>query len=98
MTREELQDKIDELEEAAGSLDEPEKTFKLGEIDRLKIKIEGMALEDVLKELEKMELPAHTVIDEQIKKAKDAQEANETRVEAFNIAFSIIKTALKIII
>ncbi len=98
MTREELKTKIQELTEAANGLAEPDKTFKLGEVDRLKIKLEGMALEELRQKLEQIQLPDLQQIDEQIAAAKDSTEAHQARVHAFNAAIGILKTALGIVL
>jgi len=96
MTRKELDNKIRELTETADGLDEPDKTFKLNEVDRLKIEIEGMALQELRNKLEQIQLPDIEEMDEQIAAAKDATTAHKTRVDAFNAAIEILTAALNI--
>jgi len=98
MTREELDTKIQELTEAANGLEEPDRTFKLSDIDRLKIKLEGMALDELRQKMEQIQLPDLQKIDKQIAAAKDATKANQARVDGFNTAFAALKTAIGIVL
>jgi hypothetical protein len=91
MTKEELQDKIQDLIGAASGLAEPDKTFALGEVDRLKIKVEGMALADLRHKLEQIKLPDLQEIDTYITAAKDAASAHQLRVDALNSAIGLLK-------
>lgn len=98
MTKEEILSKIAELEEAAKSMDEPDKTFKLSDIDQLKIELEGLAISDVAEKMRSISLPEIEQMDSNIAAAKDATAAHSQRVLAFNMAFEFIKGALGIII
>jgi hypothetical protein len=98
MTKEELETKIQELTEVANGLEEPEKTFKLADINTLKITLEGMALEELRKKMDQIQLPDLQEIDKQIAVAKAATEAHNIRVDAFNVAFELLKKGLDIVI
>lgn len=98
MTRDELKTKINELKDVASSLAEPDKTFKLGEINQLEIELEGMALDEIRQKLDQISLPSVQEMDDLIDKAKKATEEHQSRVNAFNGAFSILKKALGIVI
>ena len=98
MTKEQLQRKIQELTEAASGLTEPDKTFALGEVYQLKIKVEGMALVQLRQKLEQIELPSLQEMNEYIKAANDATKANQRRVDALNSAIGLLKTGLGIVL
>jgi hypothetical protein len=98
MTKEELETKIQELTEVANSLEEPEKTFKLSDINMLKIKLEGLALKELRQKMDQMKLPDWQEMDKQIAAAKIATEAHEVRLDAFNVAFELLKKGLDIVL
>jgi uncharacterized protein YdgA (DUF945 family) len=98
MTRMELTTRINELTKTANSLDEPDKTFTLNEIDKMAIEIEGMALEELCRRLEQIQLPELREIDEQIAAAEDATKAHQSRVEALNIGIGILRTVIGIMV
>ncbi len=98
MTKEELQNKIQELTEAANGLEEPDKTFALSDVDRLKIEVEGMALAEILQKLEQIKIPDLQEMDKQIKAAKDANNSATKRVDALNFALKLLKTGLGIVL
>ena len=98
MTKEELETKIQELTEAANSLEEPEKTFKLADINNLKMALESLALEVLMEKMAQIQLPDLQEMDKQIAAAKTATEAHNTRVDAFNAAFDLLKKGLDIVL
>jgi uncharacterized coiled-coil DUF342 family protein len=98
MTREELDAKIRELTEAANSLDVAERDEQLDEIDMLKIRIAGMALAEITRKLDQIQLPDLQKMDSQIQAAKDATKAYQGRVDAFKIAMNVLKTGIGILI
>lgn len=98
MTKEELQNKIQELTDAANGLEEPDKTFALSDVDKLKIELEVMALADVLQKLEQIQIPDLQEMDKHIKAAKDATNIATQRVYALNFAIKVLKTGLGIVL
>ena len=98
MTEEELQTKIEELTEAANGLTEPDKTFALGEVDQLKIKMEGMTLADLRQNLEQIQLPAIQEMNEYITAAKDTTRAYQQRVNALSSAIGLLRTGLRMLL
>lgn len=98
MTRDELIAKIAALKLAAEGLEEPDKTFKLNDIAALEIELEGMALEELIASLNRMTLPEIQEMDHKIAEAQQANTDNQFRVDAFNTAFGILKTAVGIVL
>jgi len=98
MTKDELETKITELKVAANGLNEPKKTLKLNVVARLKMDINGMALDDIVAKLGGIDLPTLQKMDSLIAKAKSATEAHNKRVEYFDQAVGMIKTAIGIVL
>ncbi|MBO9492419.1 hypothetical protein J7384_18805 [Endozoicomonas sp. G2_1] len=98
MNKQELLDKISQLEQAAEQLDEPDKTFKLTDASKLKIAIEGMAISDIAQKMQSIELPKIQEMESSIHLATQAINSNAQRVDAFNKAYGIIKGALSLAI
>jgi hypothetical protein len=98
MTRDELTAKIAALKSAAAGLKEPDKTFRLNDIAALEIELEGMALDELVARLNQMTLPDIQDMDRKIAAAQQANKDNQFRVDAFNTAFGILKTALGIVL
>lgn len=98
MTKDEILAKITELKEAAEGLDEPEKTFKLSDIDQLEIEVQGMAISDVADKMRTISLPALQDMDAAIQAARDATAAQAQRLAAFDKAYGFIKGALGILL
>ncbi len=98
MTKDEILTKINLLRQAAASLEEPEKTFKLSDVDQLEIQVQGMTIDEIAKLVNTIELPDLGAMDAAIQGAKDATAAHSKRVEAFNSAYGIIKGVLGIVL
>lgn len=94
MTKEELMAKIAKLRQGAETLDEPERTFKLADVDQLEIQIAGMALDEIADKMRAISLPDTEAMDVDIKAARDATAAHALRVAAFDKAYGLIKTGL----
>jgi hypothetical protein len=88
---------IQQLTEAADGLEEPEKTFKLSEINRFKFRLEGQVLDELRQKIEKIQLKDLKEIDTQIAAAKNATAIHQFRFDAFNVAFGLLKKALGIL-
>ncbi len=98
MTREELAAKIRALAEVATTLEEPDRSLKLGDIDQLEIELAAMALEETRARLERVQLPDVEQIDAKIAAARDATKSHLFRVDAFNAALGLLKTAAGILL
>jgi len=98
MTRDQLLQSISELEAAANNMDEPDKTFKLSDIDQLKMELDGMALSDINARMAAISLPDINEMNSNIASAKDANNQHTQRVAAFNSAFQFITGVLKFVI
>lgn len=96
MTKDEILEKIVVLRQAADSLEEPEKTFKLSDTDQLEIQLQGMAISDVADKMRSISLPDLEAMDANIQAASDATAAHSQRVSAFNRAYDFVKGALGI--
>ena len=96
ITKEQLLRKVEELENAAKKMREPDKTFKLSEIDNLQIEIESMALSEIVSKLQAVSIPKIEEMDQEIAKANNAMETHQNRVQAFNAGVSLIIKILQI--
>jgi uncharacterized membrane protein YccC len=94
MTRVELETRIHDLARVANSLDQPDKTFMLNEIDRIIREIDGMALAEFRQKLEQIQLVKLREVDEKIAAARDATKAHQFRVEAVETAIGILRTVI----
>lgn len=94
MTKQELSDRISELLKAADKLDEPERTFKLVDVSRLKIAIHGMSVSDIAGKMQSISLPEIQELEDSIQLATQAVSSHSARVKAFNKAYGIIKGAI----
>ena len=91
MDKQELLNKISQLEQAAEEMDEPDKTFKLTDVSTLKISIEAMAISDIAQKMQSIDLPKINEMEDSIQLATQAISSNAQRVHAFNKAYGIIK-------
>ncbi|WJG10690.1 hypothetical protein [Aliiglaciecola sp. LCG003] len=98
MNKQQLMSKIEELRQAAESLEGATKAFKLNEISILKIKIEGMAIQDIAAKMNSITLPELADMDVAIESAANAVKTQQQRVQAFDKAYTFIKTALGLVI
>lgn len=98
MNKQEIIDKIEELKLAAAGLEGATRTFKLDDISRLKIKLEGMSINDVANKMGSISLPDISEMNSAIEDATSSIKSHEQRVNAFNKAFNFIKTSLSIIV
>lgn len=94
MNKQELLDKISQLEQAAKQMNEPDKTFKLTDISTLRIAIEGMAISDIAQKLQSIELPKIQEMEDAIQLATQSTSSHAQRVDAFNKVYGIIKGAI----
>ena len=86
------------LEQAAEGFNEPDKTFMLDDVSRLKIQLEGMAISDIVAKMNVISLPELGKMNANIQAAKNANSSQSQRVEAFKSAFNFIKSVIGIII
>jgi hypothetical protein len=98
MNKQETMEKIESLKQAAEGLEGATKTFKLDDISRLKIKLEGMSISEVADKMSSISLPDISDMNEAIEDASDSIKSHEKRVNAFNKAFSFLKTSLGVIV
>lgn len=98
MTRDELNARIAVLKAAAEGLEEPDSTFKLNDIAALEIELEGLALDELVARLNRITLPDIRKMDQKIAAARQDNTDNQFRVDAFNTAFGILKTAVGIVL
>jgi hypothetical protein len=98
MNKQEILDKIDALKVAAEGFEGSTKTFKLDDVSRLKIKLEGMSIEDIANKMRAISLPDISDMNSAIADAASSIKTHEQRVSAFNKAFTFIKTSLSIVI
>ncbi len=96
MTEQELKARIADLKMLAETLEEPEKTLRLNEINMLKMEIEGMALDDLNSRLEKIKLADIQIMDAEIAAAKEAVSIQQKVIKAFDVGIKIVKTALDV--
>lgn len=94
MNKQELLDKISQLELAANQMNEPDKTFKLTDVSTLKIAVEGMAISDIAQKMGSIELPKLQEMENGIQVATQAISSHAQRVDAFNKVYGIIKGAI----
>ena len=95
MTEKELELNILALTKLAKTMDEPDRTFKLNEIDALNIQLQGVSLSDLKSKLEQVTLVDNQAIDEEITAVEKANKTQETIVETFDFGVKLIKTALR---
>ncbi len=95
MTEKELELNILELIELAKSMDEPDRTFKLNEIDALKIQLQGVSLSALKSKLKQVNLVEPQVIDKDITAVERAAKTQKAVVETFDFGVKLIKTALR---
>jgi hypothetical protein len=98
MDKQELLANVAQLQEASEQMDEPEKTFKLTDVSILKISIEGMSISDIAQKMQSIELPKIQEMEESIQLATQAVTSHAARVNAFNKAYGIIKSAIELAI
>jgi len=98
MNKQEIVDKIEGLELAAENFEGATRVFKLDDISRLKIKLEGMSISDVADKMSLISLPDVSEMNMAIEDATSSIKSHGQRVDAFNMAFSFIKTSLSIVI
>lgn len=98
MDKQELLNKIESLEHAAEGFNEPDKTFMLDDVSRLKIQLEGMAISDIAAKMNAISLPKLDEMNANINAAKDANSSQSQRIEAFKSAFNFIKGVLGIVV
>ena len=98
MNKQEILDKIEELNQAAEGLEGATRVFKLNDVSQLKITLEGMSIQDVADKMSSISLPDLSEMEEAIQEASDSIKSHDQRVAAFNKAFSFIKTSLSIIV
>ena len=91
MGKQELLNKISRLEQAANKMSEPDKTFKLTDVSKLKMSIEGMAISNIAHKMQSIDLPKINEMEDSIRLATQAISSNAQRVDAFNKAYRIIK-------
>ncbi|MBN7818703.1 hypothetical protein [Bowmanella yangjiangensis] len=94
MNKQEILEKISQLEHSARKMNEPEKTFKLSDASKLKIAIEGMSISDIAQKIGSIDLPKIQEIEENISLAKQAKISHSQRVDAFNTVYGIIKDVI----
>jgi len=95
MTEKELELNILELIELAKSMDEPDRTFKLNEIDALKIQLQGVSLSDLKSKLEQVTLIKPQVINKDITAVERATKTQKAVLKTFDFGIKLIKTALR---
>lgn len=94
MNKQELLDKITKLEQSANQMNEPDKTFKLTDVSKIKIAIEGMAISDIAQKIQSIGLPKIQEMEDSIHLATQATSSHTQRVDAFNKVYGIIKGAI----
>ena len=94
MTPSELRSKIAALRQAANGLDAPEKASRLQDVAILETDIHGMALDDIVRRLSRIDLPSQTQVDDLIAEAGDAANAHGQRVRCFDRALALLKAAM----
>lgn len=98
MDEKELQAKINELEQAANTLKDFERKFKLSDISQLRMQVAGMAIAELVAKMQVISLPSIQQMDAQIAAARDATAAHSARVAAFDSAYGILKGFLGIMV
>lgn len=98
MDKQELLNKVAQLERAAEQMDEPDKTFKLDDVSQLKIAIDSMSISDIAQKMQTIELPAIQEMESNIQLATRATTSYAQRVNAFNSAYGVIKGALGLVV
>lgn len=98
MTRDELNQKIAALENAADTLKEPDRTLTSVEINNLKNEIDGMSLSAIADKMATIETPTVTEMDAKIKAAQDATAAQSMRVDAINSVIGLIKKGIGLVL
>jgi hypothetical protein len=91
MNKQDLLDKISQLEQAANQMNEPDKTFKLTDVSILKIAVEGMAISEIAQKMQSIELHKAQEMEDGIHLATQAISSHSQRVDAFNKVYGIIK-------
>jgi hypothetical protein len=95
MTEKELELNILALTKLAKSMNEPDRTFKLNEIDALNIQLQGIRLSDLKVKLEQVTFVDPQVINKGIIAVERATKTQKTMVETFDFGVKLIKTALR---
>lgn len=98
MDKQEVLSKIEALRQAAEGFNEPDKTFMLDDISRLKIQLEGMAISDIAAKMNAISLPKLDEMNANIQAANSANASQSQRVEAFKNAFNFIKGIIGVIV
>jgi hypothetical protein len=98
MDKQALLNKIAQLEQAAGQMSEPQRTFKLDDISQLKITIESMAVEEIAAKMAAIDLPKLQEVDGNIALEVEASGTESQRIKAFNLAYGLIKGALGLVV
>jgi len=94
MTEHELELKLLSLTKLAENMPEPDRTFKLNEIDQLKIQLQGTALNELRTKLEQVTLIDNHAIDKKIVAAKETTATQETVLKTIDFSLNVIKIAL----
>lgn len=94
MDKQAIMNKIEDLKIASDNLDEPEHTLLSGEIRRLKIKLEGMAISEITAKMDAISFPSISQIDNLIKEAKDAENSQSKRIGAIKVVVDMFKEVL----
>jgi len=95
MTEKELELNILALTELAKTMDEPDRTFKLNEIDALNIQLQGISLSDLKSKLEQVTLIDTQDISKKITAVEKENKTQERIVKTFDFGVKLIKTALR---
>jgi hypothetical protein len=96
MLQQQLELKILALTQLAKSMDEPDRTFKLNEIDQLTMQLQGLAFSDLNAKLAQVKLTDIQTIDEKITAVQQSASIQKSTVEVFDFSLTLIKTALAI--
>lgn len=95
MTKEELLAQINLLDTAAAILPEPEKTIARSDISVLRIRLSGMALDEVAAVMSKLTAPDIADMKVRIAAVNNVNSAQATRVDLFN---RVLGTLISVIV
>ncbi|MCK5897579.1 MAG: hypothetical protein KAG06_00730 [Methylococcales bacterium] len=94
MNEAELERHIQALTLLARTLSEPERTFKLNEVDLFKIQLNGLVLEDLSDNLAQMAPMNTNSIDRAITASLRATHNQAMALKTFDVGMSVLKTVL----
>ena len=94
MTKDELQQNIENLESALGIFEGVEFTEKQTEVQLLKDKLASMVFDDVIEILESISAFEIDAFRQKVKEVVDATKERQAQVDAFNTAMGFIKPLL----